>query len=690
MSEFNINMQGDSSVRLPTAGKYCDRDIVITASGGGNAEEKLKASEYPDYITPEVLRIVNEVNKVRTDDSIVFVAMSDSHYVGEQELGFYDDKTNASALQANRAAKVLAYLLDVDFFAHLGDVSCGADSTTPDMLKKQIEGFNSYFREAKSDLPVFVCIGNHDTGIYYHSTQLETNPADKNIYTLDGNYLYNNFTALSASDNTVFGGIEYDDIKAGGGYCYRDFPEKKLRVFMLNTSEKLVARQIDNTTFGAQRSWLAKALNDLNLKEDAEEWGFIILCHYPADYGATMKLSQLLEAYVNGKSFIITDPTPEESSYSQGDGTNETVYFTGKNGAKFIAQFHGHIHNFLTSKLYSNASGSLVQYDAWRICTPNGQFNRENYYTTDGNGINFAEDREYSKNEDGIYPSEDDTSFVVNVINPSEQRIHSFCYGAGYDRVIGYGGTPVYSISTTLSNVSISEEATSIEEGQVYSATLTATENDYSINFVKITMGGVDRTEDFYSDGIIYIESVTGNIVIEATAIFEFSGTNLLAESTDIDGSVYNGVGYKEHTYIASGDGVAGTISPHSGTNFTSGFIPCTLGQTLYFKDCIFRDKQGYDRFAFYEENDKGEKIIAGYVYSTNEAGFSGQSNVTYGNDGNIKSFSINQNFGNEKGITHIRFCCRGLGENSIVASEPITSEQKNEQIIDILTGEGE
>ena len=33
MSEFNITVEGGSSVKLPTAGKYCDRDIVVTASG---------------------------------------------------------------------------------------------------------------------------------------------------------------------------------------------------------------------------------------------------------------------------------------------------------------------------------------------------------------------------------------------------------------------------------------------------------------------------------------------------------------------------------------------------------------------------------------------------------------------------------------------------------------------------------
>ena len=34
MSEFNITVEGGSSVRLPTAGKYVDRDIIVTSTGG--------------------------------------------------------------------------------------------------------------------------------------------------------------------------------------------------------------------------------------------------------------------------------------------------------------------------------------------------------------------------------------------------------------------------------------------------------------------------------------------------------------------------------------------------------------------------------------------------------------------------------------------------------------------------------
>lgn len=39
MSEHNITVEGGSSVRLLTAGKYCDRDIVVTAKGAVVPEE---------------------------------------------------------------------------------------------------------------------------------------------------------------------------------------------------------------------------------------------------------------------------------------------------------------------------------------------------------------------------------------------------------------------------------------------------------------------------------------------------------------------------------------------------------------------------------------------------------------------------------------------------------------------------
>lgn len=538
----------------PETGEYkITRTVKVVGKGG--AAEQLVASGYPDYIAPEVVEMVERVNAVRKKNSIVFVALSDSHYCAEQSEIGNAAETNASTVQANQAAKVLSYLVQPDFVAHLGDVSCGHNSTTPDMLKEQIEGFIGYFREAKSDLPVFICIGNHDTGIYYHEAQ-----TDGGVYTMTGEYLYNAFTKHSESEDTVTGGEE------NGGYCYRDFPDKKLRVIMLNTSEQITGSQIDNGTYGAQRVWLANALLDLNTKDDAVEWSFIVLSHYPADYGSsTMKVSQLLGAYVNGGSITITDSS---------DGTNQTVDFSGKNGAKMVAQFHGHVHNFLASKLYSNAGGSPVQYDAWRMCIPNGQFNRENYYGEIG-GINFAEAETYHK----IVGTAQGTSFVVNVINPDEEKIYSFCYGAGYDRVVGYGATVYHAITTKLYNVTTDNEQKSIEADAAYTATLTP-DDGYHFKEVTVTMGGKDITETAYKDGVVTIAKVTGNVVITAKAQMTPNFTNIVPLSVDKSGADFNvdGDGYDNDVYISTDDsGRVEVIKTRTGCT-TTGYIPVTAG----------------------------------------------------------------------------------------------------------------
>ena len=46
MNEFNFNVEGGSSIRLPTAGKYVDRDIVVTATGSTSGVE------LPDLTSP--------------------------------------------------------------------------------------------------------------------------------------------------------------------------------------------------------------------------------------------------------------------------------------------------------------------------------------------------------------------------------------------------------------------------------------------------------------------------------------------------------------------------------------------------------------------------------------------------------------------------------------------------------------
>lgn len=84
--------------------------------------------------------------------------------------------------------------------------------------------------------------------------------------------------------------------------------------------------------------------------------------------------------------------------------------------------------------------------------------------------------------------------------------------------VITAAATPTaYSITNSLTHCTSTNSATSVYDGDSYSATLTA-DAGYAITSVAITMGGVDVTGTSYSGGTITIANVTGNIVITAVA----------------------------------------------------------------------------------------------------------------------------------------------------------------------------
>lgn len=117
------------------------------------------------------------------------------------------------------------------------------------------------------------------------------------------------------------------------------------------------------------------------------------------------------------------------------------------------------------------------------------------------------------------------------------KHLHSYFVIAGmtyYDTTLGktimydgntwvnLDGTPLvnYTIAANIdSNITIDNAAVSIDANKTYLATLAAN-TDYTIDTVTVTMGGVDVTSFVYnsSTGVIYIASVTGNIVITATA----------------------------------------------------------------------------------------------------------------------------------------------------------------------------
>lgn len=469
----------------------------------------ISQADIPAYIKDEALSIINKVKNVQNENTLTFFVISDPHHCASQTDG-WAAQTNESNLHAMMGAKILSYAIDADFSVCNGDFTFGNTATTVEQLKEQVAEIKSWFGEAFRGLPQFFTVGNHDTGEY-------------NVL-VGAEYCMNDI--MGASDATAFGGEEI------GKPYYYDLTDKKVRVICLNTCEGEMTGAVYTVSEG-QLEWFANALKGVGGKSDASSWGIIVIGHYPLDFGGARLLSDVLYQYIKGGTYT---------------RNSVSVNFAGSNGATFIGNFHGHTHCLKSDNLhYYNGGTTPTAYDAYRLATPAMSFYRNNEYTNAVNGVVFGEDTNYNKTAD----TGDDTAFCVNVVDMNEKVIHSFCYGAGYDRVVSYASKIYHTITNNLTDVTTSNSATSVESGSAYEADLTASDG-YSIKTVTIVMGGVDITSTAYADGHISIAQVTGDVVITATSA-KTGYTNQIPLSTDASGNPYNnGLGYKTGTRLNS------------------------------------------------------------------------------------------------------------------------------------------
>lgn len=586
--------------------------------------DQIAHADIPRYVKAEALAVAEKVKAVLKDDSIVFLAISDFHHPGEQQDG-WQTNINAGDLHACQALKVLSYSLpQIDFACMLGDVTFGNAKTTTALMQQQFDQINGWLGEAWKNIPQFRTVGNHDTGEY--STLVGAEFLKNNIWK------YN--------EGAVYGSDEY-------GYCYRDFAEKKLRVICLNTceGETLSGESATYCCSPEQLLWFAQTLYAVGSKEDASEWGIIVLGHYPLDYGGAYPTGNIAKAYVAGESTV---------------QNGVTVNFSGHNAAKFIMNVHGHNHCFQFGKLHSVANGQGTEFDAWRMCTPNACFYRNNSGVVTLYGISFGDPAPHDKTAG----TGKDTAFNVNVINPSEQVLYSFCYGAGIDRTIGYAGTVYHSITNTLTNVTTSNDAVSAENGTSYTATLTA-KSGYTLGEVTVKMGGTDITATAYNadTGVISIAAVTDNVVITAKATKVVSYHNLVPTAVDSSGA---SAPYTDGKYIGS----SGAPSDMSGF-VTTGFIPFDGGASHVYRiggDGISWSTYGC-RIAWYT----AEYSIKGSLVSYEKIGISIYYPTKVEDANASAAFSTDANVAPPQGAAYFRVSAKGSGENLIITlDEPI------------------
>lgn len=385
MENTQIAISSNGKTTLATAGRYCERNIdinVAVASAG---------ADIPAYVKAEADSLVAKVVSAQGNRVFKMAAITDMHYGN----GSYTDGIL-------HAAQALAYINDrvpLDAFAVLGDYTDGYPVDDVDNSFSDCRKINSLLAPMEG-IPNLRIQGNHD------------------FYSGYAQFVHYHIQAFSE-------GVTWGD--KVGGYFYRDFADKKLRIICVNSTE---TDNVRLTVSDAQYNWFIGAL-DLSAKTDASDWQILILSHHPLDwYATTYVFGNIVDAYNSGGSW---------------SGGNISCNFAGKNAATLIGNIHGHIHNLLIDKIHI---GNVVHGNrtaVTRIATPEACVDRANQYNYDG----WGEATTYHK----VRNTADDTSIVVYCIDLDEQNIKAFCYGAGYDREINYAATatPAYTNQIPLS-----------------------------------------------------------------------------------------------------------------------------------------------------------------------------------------------------------------------------------------------
>jgi hypothetical protein len=128
-----------------------------------------------------------------------------------------------------------------------------------------------------------------------------------------------------------------------------------------------------------------------------------------------------------------------------------------------------------------------------------------------------------------------------------------------------------YTVTINLENVTIDNTTESVNEGDSFAATLTVGD-DYVMQSVSVTMGGVDVTSAAYAGNSIYIGSVVGDVVITATAIARAETGNVWSITNNLSNVA------SDNAILSVDDGSEYTATLSWDSNYKISSIVITMG----------------------------------------------------------------------------------------------------------------
>ena len=540
-------------VKLSSQSTYYPSEMAnaIMSIAGGTASE---LAENPDYFISECVDTAQKINALQNSDTLTLFFITDSHV--------YTSNNNLQYLDVQMASMyALSKMLKPDLVVHGGDMTNGSEAKsktlafTDHIVKcmREIGGSNTH-----------ILIGNHDG----NTVQSTLDNEDQRITESEMLTLYRSW-----DDGFTYAGSQY---QGGNFYGYRDYSDIGLRVIKLHSyREKIGDSNYDGGKGGNwgyyddEVTWFTNvALNTNNT--------ILILCH--------QTLSPVLQGYAESADI----PHNGVAMQSAID-----AWLSANSSHRCAGVIHGHVHWDYSAK--GKGTFTVIDHSTKNQISrsgTHGDFYEHgqcfcNYMPSFGQADSTPTSSYRDVPADAVFRGRQagkasQALWTAVIVDTDAEKISFVRFGAGPDTTYGYGPAVYHSISNSLTGVTTSNPATSVEDGSAYTATITA-DSGYTIDSVSVMMGGTDITASAYNNGVITISAVTGNVSITVTA--SMPRINRLPLSVENDGeSIYPTITHPSATtvgYVAGYRlGSAGTESA-SASNFVTGFIPMTKGQTM-------------------------------------------------------------------------------------------------------------
>lgn len=526
-------------------------DAILSIEGGGTSE----LVENPDYFIAECADTAQKINALQNDHTLTIFFITDSHV--------YTSNNNLQYLDVQLAAmNALAKMLKPDLVVHGGDMTNGSEAKattinfTDHIVKcmREIGGNNTH-----------ILIGNHD------GNTLQSGGRDNETERITEAEMLTMYR--SWNDGFTYAGSNYE---GGNFYGYRDYSAIGLRVIRLHSYIEDIGNPSATGGMGGNWGYYADEVTWFTNVALNTDNAILILCH--------QTLSPVLQGYAESSDI------PHRGMQMQ---QAIDAWLNADFDHRCVGVIHGHIHWDYAAK--GKGTFSVIDHSTKNVISRTGTYGEFYEYaqcfcnympslsTSDSTPTSGYRDvpvdavfrgRQAGKASQALW--------TAVVVDTDAEKISFVRFGAGPDRVFGYGPAVYHTISTSLTGVTGSNPATSIVDGGAYSNTITPN-SGYTIDTVSVTMGGSDITSTAYGSGVITIPAVTGNVSITVSASKPQVNRLPLAVDTDKE-SIYPTVSHSALSTVGYATGYrlgsAGTESA-SANNFVTGFIPMAKGQTM-------------------------------------------------------------------------------------------------------------